>query len=81
MGFFKKQDNNMCKWTIPRKVQDIIPVMRIYDDGMFLKKDYFQKHINLQTLILLWQVKMIRSLCLKSTTAYLTHSIIMLLLN
>ena len=44
MGFFKKQDNNMCKWTIPRKVQDIIPVMRIYDDGMFeIEKGLFSK--------------------------------------
>lgn len=44
MGIFKKQQNNMCKWVIPRKVQDIIPVMRIYDDGMFeIEKGKFSK--------------------------------------
>lgn len=44
MGIFKKQQNNMCKWTIPRKVQDIIPVMRIYDDGIFeIEKGKFSK--------------------------------------
>lgn len=44
-----KQDKE--KFTVPKGVQDVIPVQAIYDDGIFLVgKDKYSKHISLQIL-------------------------------
>ena len=44
LGNIMKQDRE--KFTVPRKVQDMIPVRKIYSDGIFLvgKNKYSKKN-------------------------------------
>lgn len=39
-----KQDKE--RYTVPRKVQDIIPIQRIWKDGIFRWETAFQRLIN-----------------------------------
>ena len=55
-----KQDKE--RYTVPRKVQDVIPVRRIWKDGIF-QAAAFPRPISLPTSITLWQAVRTRSRC------------------
>ena len=56
-----KQDKE--RYTVPRKVQDVIPVRRIWKDGIFQVGGRFPRPISLPTSITLWQAVRTRSRC------------------
>ena len=56
-----KQDKD--RYTVPRKVQDVIPIRRIWKDGIFQVAAAFTRPISLPTSITLWQAVRTRSRC------------------
>lgn len=55
------------RYTVPRKVQDVIPVRRIWPDGIFLRGINFPKPINSATSTIWWPAGRIRNPCSSST--------------
>lgn len=56
-----KQDKE--RYTVPRKVQDVIPVRRIWKDGIFQVGGAFPRPISSPTSTTLWQAVRTRSRC------------------
>ena len=51
------------RYTVPRKVQDLIPVRRIWPDGIFLVGNKFSKTINSATSTIWWPAARTRNPC------------------
>lgn len=57
-----KQDKE--KFVVPKGVQDVIPVVAIFDDGIFkVGRISIQRLIVLRTLTMRWQAVRIRKRC------------------
>ena len=56
-----KQDKE--RYAVPRKVQDVIPVRRIWKDGIFMTGGKFAKTYKLPTSITLSPAARIRRVC------------------
>ena len=55
------------RYTVPRKVQDVIPVRRIWPDGIFLVGNKFPKPINSATSTIWWPAGRTRNPCSSPT--------------
>lgn len=60
-----KQDKE--RYTVPRKVQDIIPIHRIWKDGIFKVGNRFSKTYKFTDINISWQAVRIRNLCFLPT--------------
>lgn len=56
-----KQDKE--RYTVPRKVQDMLPIQRIWKDGIFKVGNRFSKTYKFTDKITLWQAVKIKNLC------------------
>ena len=56
-----KQDKE--RYTVPRKVQDVIPIRRIWKDGIFQVGSRFSKTYQFSDINYLWQAERTRSRC------------------
>ena len=65
-----KQDRE--KFTLPKNVQDIIPVQSVYPDGIFQTGK--NKHSDSRTSTIMWRLPKIKRRCSSDIRRYSMHS-------